>query len=84
MKNSEPLSRIIKLRNGGKWISKFEANLIYRVSSRIAKATQKNLCLKKAKERKVRDNGNGTGEMAQQLEACTAFVDDLEFGSQHP
>jgi hypothetical protein len=27
---------------GGRRISEFEANLVYRVSSRIAKATQKN------------------------------------------
>ena len=33
----------------GKQISEFETSLIYRVSSRIARATQRNSCLKKKK-----------------------------------
>jgi hypothetical protein len=31
----------------GRWISEFEANLVYRMSSRTAWATQRNLVLKK-------------------------------------
>jgi hypothetical protein len=31
----------------GRWISEFEASLVYRVSSRTARATQKNPVLKK-------------------------------------
>jgi hypothetical protein len=41
----------------GRWISEFEASLVYRVSSRTARATQRN-CLeekKKKKEKKERE-----------------------------
>jgi hypothetical protein len=34
----------------GRWISEFEASLVYRVSSRTARATQRNSVLKKKKE----------------------------------
>jgi hypothetical protein len=34
---------------GGRWISKFEAGLVYRVSSRTARATQRNPVSKKTK-----------------------------------
>jgi hypothetical protein len=34
---------------GGRQISEFEANLVYRVSSRVARASQRNLVLKKPK-----------------------------------
>jgi hypothetical protein len=39
---------------GGKsrWISEFEASLVYRVSSRIARATQRNPVLKNKKEKR--------------------------------
>jgi hypothetical protein len=36
----------------GRWISEFEASLVYRVSSRTARATQKP-CLEKPKKKKV-------------------------------
>jgi hypothetical protein len=36
----------------GRWISEFEASLVYRVSSRRAQATQRNHVLKKEKEKK--------------------------------
>jgi hypothetical protein len=37
----------------GRWISEFEASLVYRVSSRTARATQRNpVSKKKKKERK--------------------------------
>jgi hypothetical protein len=39
----------------GKWISEFEASLVYRVSSRIAKATQRNPVSKK--QNKTKQNG---------------------------
>jgi len=41
----------------GRWISEFEASLVYKVSSRIARATQKNntpLQKKKKKKRRRR------------------------------
>jgi hypothetical protein len=39
-----------------KGISEFEASLVYRVSSRTARATQRNPVSKKAKEKKKREN----------------------------
>jgi hypothetical protein len=36
----------------GRWISEFEASLVYRVSSRRAKTTQRNPVLKKPKKEK--------------------------------
>jgi hypothetical protein len=36
----------------GRWISEFEASLVYRVSSRIARATQRNPVLKEKKRKK--------------------------------
>jgi hypothetical protein len=35
----------------GRWISEMEANLVYRVSSRTARATQRNPVLKNQKEK---------------------------------
>jgi hypothetical protein len=34
----------------GRWISEFEASLVYRVSSRMARATQKNPVSKKQQQ----------------------------------
>jgi hypothetical protein len=39
-------------RGSGRQISEFEASLVYGVSSRIARATQRNPVLKKPKKRK--------------------------------
>jgi hypothetical protein len=36
----------------GRWISEFEASLVYKVSSRTAKATQRNPVLKKQQQKK--------------------------------
>jgi hypothetical protein len=36
----------------GRWISEFEASLIYKVSSRTARATQRNPVLKNQKNKK--------------------------------
>jgi hypothetical protein len=35
----------------GRWISEFEASLVYRVSSRTARATQRNPVLKNQKKK---------------------------------
>jgi hypothetical protein len=43
------------LRGRGRRISEFEANLVYRVSSRTARATQRNPFSKKGKERKGKE-----------------------------
>jgi hypothetical protein len=40
------------LEGRGRQISEFEASLVYRVSSRTARATQRNLVSKKKKKRK--------------------------------
>jgi hypothetical protein len=37
------------LKGTGRWISEFEASLVYRVSSRTARAIQRNPVLKKKK-----------------------------------
>jgi hypothetical protein len=36
----------------GRWISEFEASLVYRVSSRIARAITEKPCLEKPKKKK--------------------------------
>jgi hypothetical protein len=42
------------LGDRGRRISEFEAGLVYRVSSRTARATQRNLVLKKRKRKRKR------------------------------
>ena len=39
----------------GRWISEFEASLVYRVSSRTARATQRNPVSGKEEKKKVPD-----------------------------
>jgi hypothetical protein len=39
----------------GRWISEFEASLVYRVSSRTARATQRNPVLKIKKKKKKKE-----------------------------
>jgi hypothetical protein len=45
------------LEDRGRQISEFEASLVYRVSSRIARATQRNPVSKKPKKKKKRKEG---------------------------
>jgi hypothetical protein len=40
----------------GRWISEFEASLAYKVSSRTARATQRNPVSKKNKKQKTKQN----------------------------
>jgi hypothetical protein len=40
----------------GRWISEFQANLVYRVSSRAARATQRNPVLKNKAKKKKKKN----------------------------
>jgi hypothetical protein len=40
----------------GRWISEFEASLVYRVSSRTARATQRNPVSKNQKKQKTKTN----------------------------
>jgi uncharacterized protein (DUF2252 family) len=42
----------------GKWISEFKASLVYKVSSRTARATQRNPVLKKQKQKPKNQNNN--------------------------
>jgi hypothetical protein len=42
------------------WISEFKANLVYRVSSRTSKATQRNLVSKKPKKKREREREGST------------------------
>jgi hypothetical protein len=43
------------LRGRGRWISEFEAILVYRVSSRTARATQRNPVLKKLEKKRKKE-----------------------------
>jgi hypothetical protein len=54
------MSLIPVLVGRSRWISKFEASLVYRESSRIAKAIQRNPCLKK--------QTNKSGDVFRELE----------------
>jgi hypothetical protein len=42
----------------GRWISEFKASLVYRVSSRTARDTQKNTVSKKKKKKKKKGKKN--------------------------
>jgi hypothetical protein len=44
----------------GRWISEFEASLVYRVSSRTARATQRNPVSKNKNKTKQKQNKNKT------------------------
>jgi hypothetical protein len=63
----------------GRWISEFEASLVYRVSSRTARATQKNPVSKKQTKRKKKNERSFSraGEMAQWLRALTVLPEGL-------
>jgi hypothetical protein len=53
----------------GRWISEFEASLVYRVRSRTARATQKNSVLKNQKEReREKERGGRGGERERERE----------------
>jgi hypothetical protein len=52
----------------GRQISEFKVSLVYKVSSRTARATQRNLVLKKKKEKKgERKKGEVTGGVSSHL-----------------
>ena len=59
----------------GRWISEFEASLVYRVSSRTARATQRN---------PVSKYKIGAGEMAQWVRTANCSSEGPEFKSQQP
>jgi hypothetical protein len=53
----------------GRWISEFEASLVYRVSSRTARTTQRNPVLKKQKQKqnKTKQKIKQTNKQKQEL-----------------
>jgi hypothetical protein len=57
----------------GRWISEFEASLVYRVSSRSARATQRNPVSKKKKKKKQTGDRRAR-ELAQQLGALADLL----------
>jgi hypothetical protein len=52
----------------GRWISEFEASLVYRVNSRTVRATQRNPVSKKKKKKKCVLDPTGTGNMVDREE----------------
>jgi hypothetical protein len=74
-------------RGRGRWISEFEASLVYRVSPRTAKAIQRNPVLKnktkqnKTKQTKTKKKGGDCGAKHPEGALClTKFqhLDDLD------
>jgi hypothetical protein len=53
----------------GRWISEFEASLVYRVSSRTARATQRNPVLKKQNKtkQKTKNQNNNNKKVNTEL-----------------
>jgi hypothetical protein len=63
----------------GRWISEFEASLVYRVSSRIARATQRNPSQKNKKPKKPKKQKYILGRKEDEYEGknhCTRFSDN--------
>jgi hypothetical protein len=50
------------LGDRGRWISEFKASLVYRVSSRTARATQRNPPPKKKRKKKKKERKKGRKE----------------------
>ena len=60
----------------GRWISEFEASLVYRVSSRTARATQRNPVSKKNQKQKTNEKTKKPKRMYLHLiYACEGFAD---------
>jgi hypothetical protein len=58
----------------GRWISEFEASLVYRVSSRTARATQRNPVSKKKKKKRKKKEKKKKSSLF-----CFLFVFQAEF-----
>jgi hypothetical protein len=67
----------------GRWISEFEVSLVYKVSSRTAKAIQRNPVLK-TKTNTNKRTELWAGEMAQWVRAPDCSSEGQEFKSQQP
>jgi hypothetical protein len=61
----------------GRWISEFEASLVYRVSSRIAKATQRNP-VSKPKQKNKQTNKQKTAQWLAYTFNFTAWEEKSE------
>jgi hypothetical protein len=61
----------------GRRISEFEASLVYRVSSRTARATQRNPVSKNQPNKQTKKQGEGIEEMAEWLRALAALLEDI-------
>ena len=59
-------------RSRGRWISEFEASLVYKVSSRTARATQRNPVLKNQKKKKKKKKERKKEKDQRQVTASTA------------
>jgi hypothetical protein len=71
------------------WISEFKANLVYRVSSRTSKATQRNLVSKKPKKKREREREKAALNQNSIIphrklvqEACYMFQAGLKYGAR--
>jgi hypothetical protein len=62
------------LGNKGRQISEFEASLVYKVSSRTARAIQRNPVSKKNKKQKTKKKKERQGWMLQGLLRCHALT----------
>jgi hypothetical protein len=60
----------------GRWISEFKASLVYKVSSRTARAIQRNPVSKKKKQKQ--NKSNKAGEMVQWLPAFAALAEESD------
>jgi hypothetical protein len=67
----------------GRRISEFQASLVYKVSSRTARAIQRNPVSKKQLKKKKIEMTRA-GEMAQWVRASNCSSEGVEFKSQQP
>jgi hypothetical protein len=61
----------------GRQISEFEASLVYRVSSRTARATQRNPVSKKQKQNKIKNSSFTEKEKPNQTKTNNKHSDQL-------
>jgi hypothetical protein len=65
----------------GRWISEFEASLVYKVSSRTARATQRNPVSKKTKTKQTNKQTKKTSELGAYI--FNPSVWETEAGELH-
>jgi hypothetical protein len=62
------------LGGGGRWISEFEASLVYRVSSRTARATQRNPVFKTKQNKTIQKNPKQKKQNSFIVIGCTNYT----------